>query len=245
MSAQTLTVKATETPRRIVPSSTTQSVTPKACVTLGSLGPGFSRDNVAVAGTSTIKVKRGKCATSLAFSDATLKDVKTMKDLVAPVDYKLPQPLTLNGKFDLGTKKWTGGATLDRTIANKPVMLKLFFSNKDNLVAGETTLAVAKGQKANLTFNQKNLLAAKYTFITGDFTAEPSYNFLKSAPAVAVSRKCSTKDIAKVSYDFKSESAALEWNHKPFKAVLSSSVSKQLSVGKPSVALTYESILEF
>ncbi len=53
--------------------------------------------------------------------------------------------------------------------------------------------------------------------LQGDYTLEPTYNFVKQAPAVAVTRKMSAKDTLKLSYDIKSEAAAAEWNRKPFK----------------------------
>lgn len=63
----------------------------------------------------------------------------------------------LNTKYDLGTKKWQAGATWDGTVANKASTVKLWYSNKDSKVAGETTVAVNKDQKANVTFNQNKV----------------------------------------------------------------------------------------
>lgn len=54
-------------------------------------------------------------------------------------------------------------------------------------------MTVTKGHKANVSFNQKNVLAAKYTLTKGDYTAEPSYNFVRKAPAVAVTKKMGSK----------------------------------------------------
>lgn len=222
-----------------------KSVTPKATVTLSQLGPGFGKSNVAIGGNSTLKYKRDNVNASLAFSDATVRDPKSLKDLVATFDYKAPKNITLNSKYELGTKKYTVGGTWDGNLANKASTLKLFYTNKDNLVAGEATVSLNKNQKANTTFNQQRLLTAKYTFTKGDYTLEPSYNFVRSAPAVAVTKKLTAKDTLKLSYDIKSEGAAAEWNHKPFKVVLSTSVSKKLTVGKPTLAASYENIFEF
>ena len=66
------------------------------------------------------------------------------------------------------------------------------------------------------------------------------------APTLAPPRSgLQGKDNLKLSYDLKSENAALEWNRKPFKVVLSSVVSKKPSVGKPTLAATYENVFEF
>ena len=51
----------------------------------------------------------------------------------------------------------------------------------------------------------------------GDYTLEPSYNFTKQSPAVAATKKFGKKDTVKLTYDVKSEAAACEWAHKPFK----------------------------
>ncbi len=84
---------------------------------------------------------------------------QTLKDVVATVDYKVPKikGTVLNTKYDLGTKKWQAGATWDGTVANKASTVKLWYSNKDSKVAGETTVAVNKDQKANVTFNQNKV----------------------------------------------------------------------------------------
>lgn len=65
-------------------------------------------------------------------------------------------------------------------------------------VVGETTVTVAKGQKANVVYNQSKLISCKYTLSKGDLTYEPSFNFDKQAPAVAVTKKQGAKDTIKV-----------------------------------------------
>jgi hypothetical protein len=42
---------------------------------------------------------------------------------------------------------------------------QLTYSNKDQLVAGDATVAIRRGQKANLLFNQQKLLTAKYSYL--------------------------------------------------------------------------------
>lgn len=223
------------------------SATPKATLTLKDIGSGFSTKNVVAGGTSTLRYKRGDFNASLAASDATVKNIKSLRDVVATLDYKVPKGVkgvTVNTKYELGPKKYTVGATWDGKVTNRATTVKATYSNKDNKVAGEATLAVTKTQKANLVFNQEKMISAKYTVVNNDFTYEPSYNFDKKAPAVAISKKQGKANL-KLSYDLKSENAALEWNRKPFKIVLSSVVSKKPSVGKPTVAASYENVFEF
>ncbi len=177
-----------------------------------------------------VRVLRVLCSTQ----DGTIKNIKSLRDIVATVDYKVPKVkgITANGKYELGTKKYTAGATWDGTVANKNTTLKvrvthtnththtythnastehlpcrasaqrtqqrqgwlwsrpcgpyphlcerwltvcgvcvllpynsqLFYTNKDKLVAGEGTVNLKKNQKVNTTFNQKQLLTAKYTY---------------------------------------------------------------------------------
>lgn len=83
---------------------------------MAKIGSGMSKDNVSAAGTATLKYKRDKINASLAFSDATLKNVKSLKDVVATADYKLGSGITLNGKYDLATKKYQGGATWEGSV---------------------------------------------------------------------------------------------------------------------------------
>lgn len=62
---------------------------------------------------------------SLALTDASLKDVKSLRDVIATVDYAAPKSVTLNGKYELGIKKYTAGATWNGTVANKATTLKV------------------------------------------------------------------------------------------------------------------------
>eukprot|EP00983_Pelagomonas_calceolata_P077650 1153947-Pelagomonas_calceolata.AAC.2 len=83
------------------------------------------------------------------------------------------------------------------------------------MVNGEVT--VGKAEKLNVTFTQQQLLNAKYTIPDGDFTYEPSYNFVKESPSLAVTKKLSAKDSLKLTYDIRGHGASAEWARKPFK----------------------------
>lgn len=56
-----------------------------------------------------------------------------MKDMVATVDYKAVKNVTLNGKYELGTKKYQAGATWDGTLAKKGTTLKVRLQGKLSL----------------------------------------------------------------------------------------------------------------
>ena len=81
----------------------------------------------------------------------------TIQDVVLTTDIKLDSAVTANTKFEFGPKKYTIGATWNGKLANKASTLKAFYSDKDNLVAGEATVSVNKAQKANVTFNQNQV----------------------------------------------------------------------------------------
>ncbi|KXZ51108.1 hypothetical protein GPECTOR_14g9 [Gonium pectorale] len=222
------------------------SVTPKGTLTIKDLSAGVSSANVGTAGTATFKAKRGDISASLAVSDNTVRSVKTLKDVVATLDYKVAKVkgATLNTKYDLGTKKYQVGATWEGDVGKKATTVKAWYGSKDGMFAGEATVVAAKDQKANVTFNQKEVLTAKYTIVKGDFTYEPSYDLPKQAPSVAVTKK-QGKDAFKLSYNLKTEGAALEWNRKPLKVTLSSTVSKNLAFSKPSVSAVFENVYNF
>ncbi|KAF5826365.1 hypothetical protein DUNSADRAFT_3392 [Dunaliella salina] len=118
----------------------------------------------------------------------------------------------------------------------------MFYSNKNNMVNGEVT--VGKAEKLNVTFTQQQLLNAKYTIPDGDFKYEPSYNFVKESPSLAVTKKMGAKDSLKLAYDLRGHGASAEWAHDPFTINLSSNVSKQ-GVAKPTLSATFENTYEF
>ena len=82
---------------------------------------------------------------------------QSLRDVVATLDYKVPKGIkgvTVNTKYELGPKKYTVGATWDGKVTSRATTVKATYSNKDNKLAGEATLAVTKTQKANVVFNQ-------------------------------------------------------------------------------------------
>lgn len=85
-------------------------------------------------------------------------------------------------------------------------------------------------------------LSRTFNPLQGTYTVEPSFNFTKKSPALAVTKKLGSKDTLKLAYDLKSENATAEWNHKPFKVTINSKVSKKLSVGKPTVSAIFENV---
>mmetsp|Transcript_35614 Transcript_35614/g.79164 ORF Transcript_35614/g.79164 Transcript_35614/m.79164 type:complete len:228 (-) Transcript_35614:691-1374(-) len=225
------------------------SDTPKATLTLNKIGSGFGKNNVTGGIVNTLKFKRNAFNASLAVSDKTVypfANAKKLVDVVATTDYKLPKGgVTANAKYELGPKKYQVGATWDGKVANRGTTLKGWYSNKDKLVSGEGTINVNKNQKANLTFNQKKLLTAKYTLNKGTFTYEPSYNFDKKAPAIAITKKIKANTL-KVAYDLKSEGASLEFNKQPFKLTVSTVIAKKFNrIDKPTVSAVFEKTYNF
>lgn len=79
------------------------------------------------------------------------------QDVVGQLDYKVTSNVTANTKYELGPKKYQVGATWDGKVANKVTQVKGWYTNKDNLVAGEATVSLNSKQKANVTFNQQKV----------------------------------------------------------------------------------------
>ncbi|GAX78394.1 hypothetical protein CEUSTIGMA_g5836.t1 [Chlamydomonas eustigma] len=228
------------------------NVTPKGVITFSKIGSGFGTSNVSTGYSSTFKLKKGKLVAGVAISDKTfstlsLSEIKKAKDVTLTGDYKISSDVTVNTKYELGPKKYQLGATWNGKVARKATTLKTWYTNKDNLAYGEANISINKSQKATFNMSQNQLLSAKYAIAAkGGFTLEPSYNLVKKAPAISVTKKVGKSDTIKLAYDLKSEATSVEFNHKPFKLTLGTSVSaKQKKVAKPTVALTFENTYNF
>lgn len=225
--------------------------TPKGNLSLSNIGPGIGTKDIGKGGQLTFKTTKDKLTGSIQLSDGTfsfnnqfINKLRKFQDVIVKADYKVKDSITANGSLDVGLKKYTVGATWDGKIADKKTTLKGWYSTRDDLAWGETTVNVNSQQKAFVSFNQKRLISAKYTINKGTFTAEPGYNFLKSSPSVALTKKLKNKDTIKLTHDVKSESSAVEYNHTPFKVVLSTKLGKSLKVGRPTLAMTFEKTYE-
>lgn len=151
--------------------------------------------------------------------------------------------MTANAALDLGIKKYTVGATYDGKIpkVDKKTTLKGWYSTANNLAWGEATVVLNSEQKAFVAFNQKQLVSAKYTVTKGSLTVEPGYNFVKSSPALIVTKKLKNKDTVKLTHDVKSEQTSIEYGHGPLKAVVSTKLGKSLKIGtKPNISVSWE-----
>ncbi len=82
---------------------------------------------------------------------------QVLQDVVSTLDFKVNKKVTANSKYELATKKYQVGATWDGKLANKVTQVKRWYTNKDNLVAGEATVSLNPKNKANVTFNQKQV----------------------------------------------------------------------------------------
>ena len=155
--------------------------------------------------------------------------------------------MTANASFDLGIKKYTVGATYDGKIPklDKKTTLKGWYSTANNTAWGEATVNVNSSQKAFVAFNQKQLVSAKYTVSKGSLTIEPGYNFVKSSPAIVLTKKLDNKDTIKLQHDVKSEQTSIEYGHGPIKATISTKLGKSLKIGtKPNISVSWEKTIE-
>ncbi|KAG1661595.1 hypothetical protein FOA52_000770 [Chlamydomonas sp. UWO 241] len=245
------------------------SVTPKAVMSIKNIGAGMNGNSfVGPALTATYKLKKGRLNASAAVTDMTVLipvnknylplgkgvpgDMAKLRDVNLTCDYKLPKKgpipngLTLNTKFAPGPKHVTAGATWDGKIQNKTTMIKGWWTNKDKKAAGEATMSLNSKNKINTTFTQDQVMTAKYTFVKDSITVEPSYNFPKKAPMVALSKKMK-KFTLKATYDVKPEGLTLELAHGPAKITAATKIGPKAKFGsmKPTVGLTYENVFSF
>ena len=156
---------------------------------------------------------------------------------------KVRSDLTANAMLDLGIKKYTVGATYDGKIpkVDKKTTLKGWYSTANNMAWGEATVNINSEQKAFVAFNQKQLVSAKYTVTKGSLTVEPGYNFVKSSPALVLTKKLDNKDTIKLMHDVKSEQTSLEYGHGPIKATIATKLGKSLKIGtKPNITVAWE-----
>lgn len=214
---------------------------PKASLFIPQVGSGNELKTATAGSNVTFKHSTSNVLATLAVSDQTLRD-KSLKDIVLTVDYKAGKGVTANAKYDAFKRVSTLGATWDGQLRGKNAQLKFWMADIDRLPYGDAKLALDKNTTAQLSFNQQKLLLAKYTINHGQYTYEPTYNFVRETPAVAVTRRSGT-DTYRVGYDFKAETASLEFARKPFKIVMSSKVASDFKyAGKPSLMATFENI---
>jgi hypothetical protein len=222
-----------------------KSLNGKAVMTFANLGPKFDLTaNASGSQAATLKVKMSKLSLSLVGTDKTFS-TKSTKDVVATADLKFNKNITLTSAYDLGTKKYKAGTTVDYKLLSKPVTFKANYFQKDSSISGETTVAINKNWKTSCTWDSKKLLTAKYAITKGCNTFEPSYNFEKKSAALALTVKGGIlvkADTCKLTYDLKSKNATIEYNKKPIKLVLSAPVAMG---SKPKLTATFEPVYSF
>ncbi|MEW5305174.1 MAG: hypothetical protein WDW38_002064 [Sanguina aurantia] len=225
--------------------------TPKATFTLKSVGgEGFaSAQNASGGSVNTLKIKRGPVLLSLVLatpvSDKLVSDLKSLKECTLAMDYTVPKSkkVVLTSKLMLDSKLYTVGFTYTGTLSNKEVGFKTAYASKDKKCGSEAFACLDKNNKTTVNLSNERVVSAKHAMTSGSLTYEPSYNFVKQAPAFAITQK-QGKATYKAAYDLKAEKASLEYVQKPYKFTAES----KLVSGKPqpvTLAAIFEQIYEF
>uniref|UniRef100_A0A383W275 Uncharacterized protein n=2 Tax=Tetradesmus obliquus TaxID=3088 RepID=A0A383W275_TETOB len=217
--------------------------TPKASITLlekADDGWKFARSPSA-AGDFSLKHKLGKKLTmGVGFTDNTVRKIKSIPGLVLSADLQARNDLKLSVSHNLASKASKLGFTHDRKLNGKKTTIKLNYLTKTKNVAGEVISALAANKKATVAFTEKQVTNVKIALTDDKWTYEPSYNLVKKAPSLAISRPMHGGKY-KFGWNLKTDDLSLEYGYKALKFVAFKSPNQPV----PRVAASFEHDLEF
>lgn len=217
--------------------------TPKASVTLLSKdesGWKFAQSPSA-SGDVSVKHKLGKKVTfGVGFTDNTVRKIKNFPGLVLSADLQARDDLKLSVSHNLQGKATKLGFTHDRKIDGKKTTIKANYLTKSKGVTGEVISALAPNKKATVAFTDKQVTNVKIALTDDKWTYEPSYNLVKKAPSLAISRPMHGGKY-KFGWNLKTDDLSLEYTYKALKFV----ALKSPNMNVPRVAASIEHDFEF
>jgi hypothetical protein len=221
----------------------TTTLNSKGTVTFKTVSPNLQFAAKTAAGSVTLKHKTGDVTTSLQFSDATARDVNSLKDVVLTFDYRYSPALLFTGAYDFDSSKHKVSGTWTGHIADRHTSAKVTYNEKNSSVASEVKYSFADNVvgTVNLDLDKPSVTSAKALWRRGGLAWEPSWNFVSQSPSFSVTKKHKGTS-TKLQYDLKSEKASLEWSKTPFKVSVHTTVSKTLQPTKPNVSIVYEKL---
>ncbi|GBG00260.1 hypothetical protein Rsub_12904 [Raphidocelis subcapitata] len=187
--------------------------TPKAGLTL------FSREDdklkfvhsPSASGDVAIKHKLGnKLTLGLGFSDTTVRKIRSVPGLVLSGDLKVNKDVTLSAAHNLANKALKAGITYNTQVGGKKTTFKANYLTKGNALSGEVISALAPNKKASVAFTKDQITNVKLALNDGPFTYEPSYNLVRKAPSLAVSRPLG-RGKYKVGWNLRTDDVTLEY----------------------------------
>jgi len=193
--------------------------TPKASVTLVSkddAGWKFAHSPSGLADFS-VKQKLGKKFTfGVGFTDSTVRKIKKIPGLVLSGDLKVTDDTTLSLSHNIATKAAKAGITYNTKVADKKTTFKVNYLTATKSVNGEVITQLAANKKATFAFNDKQVTNVKIALTDDKFTYEPSYNLVRKAPSLAISRPLHGGKY-KFGWNLKTDDLSLEYTYKALK----------------------------
>jgi len=213
-------------------------LTPKATITFKNVDAELNLADKTSAGAVTLKHKVNHTTLGVTFTDATARDVSSLKNVVATVEQRFGPKVALTGTYAFDDKAWKATGSWEGKVASKKLTIKSTYALKGSKLTTEANLIVKPHQKATVNLDKFSAVSAKYSLLHGGITYEPSYNFLKKGFSISATKR-KGNEAYKLSYDFKNEMGGIEWSKRPYKISVSAPLSHQ-KLGKATVALTWE-----
>lgn len=176
--------------------------------------------------------------------DSTVRKIKSLPGLVASADLKARSDTTLSVSHNVATKATKLGVTYDALrLAGKKSAVRLNYvtpgaKGKQGVFTGELGTTLAANKKTVLAFNERGLTNVKLLLTDEQWTYEPSYNLLKRAPSLAVSRPVNggKGGRVKLGWNLKTDDLTGEWHYDAFRVV----AVKRPDVAVPTVGVALE-----
>ncbi|KAI8469571.1 MAG: hypothetical protein J3K34DRAFT_423236 [Monoraphidium minutum] len=217
--------------------------TPKAGITLLSKeGEGLKWvHSPSASGDIALKHKLGsKLTMGVGFSDTTMRKFRSVPGLVLSGDLKVNNDVTLSAAHNLANKALKTGITYNTKLGGKKSQLKVNYLTKGAVITGEVNSQVAPNKKVFVAFNRQEVTNVKLALADGKFTYEPSYNLLRKAPSLAISRPLG-RGKYKVGWNLKTDDVTIEYVVEGVKLL----VHKRPSVQVPMLGCSFERDFSF
>lgn len=174
-----------------------------------------------------------------------MRKIKSLPGLVASADLKARSDTTLSVSHNIASKATKLGVTYDALrLAGKKSALRLNYvtagnaKGKSGVFTGELGTALAANKKTVVAFNERGVVNVKLLLTDEAWTYEPSYNLLKKAPSLAVSRPVNggKGGRVKMGWNLKTDDLTGEWQYDAFRLV----AVKRPDVAVPTIGVALE-----
>jgi hypothetical protein len=173
-----------------------------------------------------------------------VRKIQSLPGLVASADLKARPDTTLSVSHNVASKATKLGVTYDGLrLAGKKAAVRLNYvapgqRGKAGVFTGELASSVAANKKAVFAFNERQVVNVKLLLTDEQWTYEPSYNLLKKAPSLAVSRPVNGGKGGRVrlGWNLKTDDLTGEWQYQAVRVV----AVKRPDVAVPTIGVALE-----